>query len=1056
MEKFTAAQQEAITSAAENIIVFAGAGSGKTRVLTERYKNILTGLQINPANVLAITFTNQATEAMKERIGYLPEAEITTFHSLAVKILREQALERGVHPQFSILDESMAKVSLLQTIEKLIRANALGETYRADELLDVFLQIMAKGFEVKEVKRVMTEANGQICLQLKEINQKIYHCFADLEEIVRSLKNGSNTQAKIELLLSNKNEILALINQLSAETENAWYKLTRYLEELKRLQQPAKEMVDELINQLQNYLLLIYEVQDLPNLEEIFSLLTQVEEEYVHFKTANQLLDFWELEKQLLHLLKNDSQVRNYYQKKYPYILVDEFQDTNNLQKEILSLLAGANLFLVGDPRQAIYGFREGNSSLEYFGNKSFQRINLAENFRSHRQILGFVNSIYQIIGAGELNELIPGDTKKDQGAVRLVQLEKGRSRREEMIAEANTIAQIIKRERINEGAILLQTSSHMPVFKQVLQSNGIACTVMGEEKFFNSAVVWSLNSFLKLILQPANQLARYEVLQAFFPFGSQELNMIKRPKCFISLLAKKKRGQYIDDLGVKGEEALDLVQKIITMARAMSTVELVLMWLQETAYWHKLSWGEEKIVACWLEKVRYLERELGWSKGEVLSYFEEAEKLGCRDKEAISAEHRGIVISTVHQAKGLEYPVVFLADLQRKIPPITKKFLISSQGVLCKKVLDSEGKWLNSYSFKMSAEAEWKQNKEEKWRLFYVALTRAQQTLYLIGCGNSYNSKVGPNEQSSWWGLLQKLRNDLLTGQLYDENLSPLSSSFDIAHVQEAHVLDEEGVTAKLDKDLGTNIKNNQKKINNININLNRPWAVSSLADLAICSKKFYYRYLLNMPEIRKNRTGSFNSTLYGSFIHKVLEKWDGSKELEEVILETGARFFLAKNELKSFMNKAVKQLQKIPKEYLFPVERVSILKEMPVTFSTNGHTIYGVIDQLILGENWIRIVDYKTENQGKLKNKHIVQLELYALGINNILSPKNVSAGILFLTSGEFKLIDINETVLAFREQWLTEKLSEMNGRITDGDFAANKGDECFICSYRNICPK
>ena len=352
----TPQQEKAITTIDRHVAVTAGAGSGKTRVLVERYLNLLEhGVAVE--NIAAITFTKKAAQEMKDRlcklrpdlIAELEQAQISTIHSLCQRIIQEHPLEAAVDPRFRIGEEWETQILLLQTIEDLVdgadRPEALGNRSAAEELIrDLYEQMMRKGdlnFRQKVVRPntgfspVALRAKGEEFLQLEPHTNSQRKAMEELAE-EWPVHSAALEFAQVELQLEAMEAILTPIKKISG----------KFAEEVKPLRYELEEA--------QQYL---QHVQAAEIVEWLGEMLEKVHENFTAAKRSRGLMDFNDLEHLAYQLLLNPS-VREDYP--FDHLMVDEFQDTNPLQKKIVVAFVsgGSLLFVVSDPKQSIYRFR--------------------------------------------------------------------------------------------------------------------------------------------------------------------------------------------------------------------------------------------------------------------------------------------------------------------------------------------------------------------------------------------------------------------------------------------------------------------------------------------------------------------------------------------------------------------------------------------------------------------------------------------------------------------------------------------------------------------------
>ena len=582
-------QKKAVMHMAGPCLVLAGAGSGKTRVLTTRIAYLIAS-GIPSYNILAITFTNKAAKEMKERVEALVPgnyAFLGTFHSLGVRILRENSKECGLESNFTILD--------------------------SDDVLSL-------------IKRIMKN---------KEIDPK---------EI-----SPSYVRNRISFI---KNENLS-----TREIDNLFNTV------------PEKKVLE------------IY----------------QTYQELIH---KNNSVDFDDLLVLPVELFKKYPEILDKYQEKFKYILVDEYQDTNEVQYQFNKLLASKyrNLFVVGDANQSIYGFRNANFRNILNFEKDYQDayvVTLENNYRSTNNILECANCV--IRNNKERKELNLKGTIGDGVKTQYITCENGKM-------EAITIIEEIKK-LYNKGydykdiGILYRTNGQSRLLEEVFLKENIPYNVVGAYYFYQRKEIKDLLSYLKLINNQNDDIALRRI--------------INEPKRGIGAKAIENLSGEAQDLGVSMFAAIskdkelafkELILDMIKAQKDLSLTEFIDYVLDKSGI--KASLTSEKS----LENDLRLDN-LEEFKSVTASFEERTGSVNLSDfLEEISliadiSEHKeekdAVTLMTVHSAKGLEFDCVFLCGMEEGIFP-------------------------HQNSFGSESEI------EEERRLCYVGITRARKVLYL------------------------------------------------------------------------------------------------------------------------------------------------------------------------------------------------------------------------------------------------------------------------------------------------------------------------------------
>lgn len=599
-------QQEAVLHTEGPLLILAGAGSGKTRVLTHRIAYLIEEKSIYPSNILAITFTNKAAREMKERveslIGNVSDMWISTFHAACVRILR-------------------------RNIEKLTQ-------YKKNFVV----------FDDKDQEAVVKE-----CLKELNLNEKNFPF-----RTVSSVISG----AKDQLL-----------------TPEKFYE--KHMHDFK-----MKKFAD------------------------IYSL-------YQQKLVKNNALDFDDILFRTVELLAYNEDVLQYYQNKFKYIMVDEYQDTNYCQYRLISLLAKQhkNLCVVGDDDQSIYSWRGADIGNILNFEKDFpgaKVIKLEQNYRSTQTILDAANSVIRNNFARKNKKLW---TENDPGRAIIFY-----NALDEW-GEANFIVSEIERicaeegRRLNEFAILYRTNAQSRVLEEACMTQGIPYRIVGGFKFYDRKEVKDIIAYLRLIQNPEEDVSLRRVIN--IPkrgIGNSTMDAIvsharRSNDSLYGALLDVDSIEGVSSKAAKGiKEFVKLITGLLAVAETKKISELLKEVLDRTGYLAELKKDEDEASQARVENI-----------GELLSAtmeFEEknegatledflAQMALMADVDTLDGDRDSIVMMTLHSAKGLEYPYVFISGMEEGMFPSQRSYFEEKQ-------------------------------MEEERRLMYVGITRAMERLYL------------------------------------------------------------------------------------------------------------------------------------------------------------------------------------------------------------------------------------------------------------------------------------------------------------------------------------
>jgi DNA helicase-2/ATP-dependent DNA helicase PcrA len=617
LEGLNERQIEAVSTMDGPVLVVAGAGSGKTRVLTRRIAYLLDQ-GISPNEILAITFTNKAAREMVERVHDLvgPEESqslwISTFHSACSRILRFHPELGRLRSGFTIYDADDSR----RLIERTIRS----------------LEFDTKRFPARAV--------------------------------------------------------LARISSAKADLKT------------------PQEMAIEVHGAYDRLVATVYEA-------------------YESALIANNAVDFDNLVNSVVFGLRDNPGVREYYQRRLRYLLVDEYQDTNRAQNELIGLLAEPenNIFVVGDSDQSIYGFRGADlSNIIGFSERlpSAQTIALEQNYRSTNGILELANTLitqnafrhdktlWSELGQGALPVYFRADDDRGEAEFVVTQLFS-------LLAEGYSLRDV---------AVIYRTNAQSRVLEEELSKAGIPYRVVGGVRFYDRREIRDILAYLRILVNPDDDVALARIINTphrGIGAGTQEqLQMAARARNVSMMHALELFSAEELGLSPRAAKALlhftELIRRlrslVIEQAQAPAILDQVIL---DTEYLEMINEDDPLTAEGRLENLAELRRVA--SEADSLEAFLEQTALFS----AIDAEldQSSMTLMTVHMAKGLEFPAVFVVGLEDGIFPHMRSLTTPSQI-------------------------------EEERRLLYVAVTRAKMRLFLSSARHrSFQGKVNYNPES-------------------------------------------------------------------------------------------------------------------------------------------------------------------------------------------------------------------------------------------------------------------------------------------------------------------
>lgn len=613
-------QYEAVTTTSGPVLIVAGAGSGKTRVLTYRIAYLLQQFKAAPNEILALTFTNKAAREMKERITKLigdkaSKLWMGTFHSIFSKILRFEAEKLGYGKDFTIYDTSDSETVIKQILQEL-------------------------NFDTKEIKP-------------KTIRNKI-------------------SDAKNQLITPDSFQARFVSSTLDDITARVYAIYNQRLE-----QSNAMDFDDLLIKPIQ--------------------------------------------------LFEENPELLEHYQDRFKYILIDEYQDTNHAQYKVTKLLAAKykNICVVGDDAQSIYSFRGADiSNILNFKEdyENAKQIPLEQNYRSTKSILQCADSIIK-----KNTRQLEKTLWTEQGFGEPVILLQNYDDRD----EANRVAQYILDLKMRHGyknndfAILYRTNYQSRVFEEALRRHGIAYQLIGGLSFYQRKEIKDVLAYLTLLVNKHDETNLVRIInEPSRGIGSKSINDLR--------IQARETGRTMWDIFEHVESsnvykpAKARIREFVDMMNALSDelnggrsiTEITRSVLERSGYMKALveenshdSMMRRENVLEFINAISYYEKRE--RKPSLSAFLQEISLITDSDK--FDEDKPAVTLMTVHGSKGLEFPVVFVVGLEENLFPV-------------------------------GARDGFDADIEEERRLFYVAITRAQERLYFSYCRSRF--KYGEEQQ--------------------------------------------------------------------------------------------------------------------------------------------------------------------------------------------------------------------------------------------------------------------------------------------------------------------
>ncbi len=1041
--KPTASQREAIYTVGRDLAVTAGAGSGKTRVLVERYLNLIEmGAAVE--EIAAITFTRKAAQEMKERLRKhkdlahkIERAQISTIHSLCQRIIAEHPLEAGIDPRFRLGEEWENADLLKQAVaEEVMQAPAVLKELGSKTYLAGLCESLYDEMLTKSDLRFWSKAEPML-----DYESDLKRLAADVAQFLRLTPD---TDVQKNIVRKWREEWPVLESTL----------LSRDVE----FQSEGLDILDDYVRGIRgnfaaNLAGIKASVRKIKEIiarnrggeitEELGRLLERIHWNFQAKKTSLGLLDYNDLEQKALELLQKE-RVRAHYN--FKHIMVDEFQDTNSLQKKLVDSLTadGATLFVVGDPKQSVYRFR--GAEVEVFMavqeemEKNGKNVFLAENFRSRPELIQFANSFFaQLMQAEEIPFQASRWAKEpaEKPCVNILRtpapdlnLQEARAREAEQVAWK--IKELVEagRYRYEDISMLFRVMSNVRLYEQALQAADVPYVNLSGRGFYSRQEIQDILNYLAWLEDEGDQTARFAVLRSpFYLLSDEGLYWLRQGKA--AKLSQKEQAAC--------EKAAGDYAALKSLSLQKGAPEVIKAILDRTDYVAKtrrLLFGVQK--AANVEKFLEQSWEL-YARGiislpEQLRYIHLAVAEGEREGEAsLDAEQADVVtLRTVHGAKGLEFPVVFLPDtngriLRRQHGPVLyhPDFGLTFKGSDAYEALRQ----------KNAAEEE-----SEAKRLLYVALTRAEEEIFFCGLD-------GPKSQTSWWSWLNSILPEL-PPSLYTEILGD--------RTLEAAKAPAEAETALPPARGWKPLAPSYSRVS---------FSVTALMAYARCPRCYFLNYILRVPEEARREkpadstksTPGLSALRRGNIVHRVCEQITEPGQLEDLVR------YAALMEGVELNNREEAQLKRIIAPYLKseffarsvePQGNWKIYKEKEFALPVENFIINGLVDQVFVGKTGIEVVDFKSnwikkEQVALVGAGYQVQLRLYAWAMAEEFQTTVRKSLAYFLIPNEVYALGEEFLAAAATEQWIAATCRKIIAGAEVGIGAFPPGQGCLNCA-------
>ena len=1007
---WTNEQKEAIYTEGTNIIVSAGAGSGKTAVLTERVlEKVKKGISVD--NLLILTFTKMAAKEMKERIGdklkkegltselaKLDTADITTFDAYALSVVKKYHYYLNVSKDINIIDGAV-----ITLYKRKILKDIFEELYEENnhEFIDFIQEYCIK--DDKDIFEFILNINSKLDLKTNKREYLDNYINTVYDEV--KIDNDIDNYIKVILkLISNINDYLEYIDDddylaklydvisplLRAKSyddikSNISIKLP-ILRGASDITREYRDKIKSTIDEIKK--LTTYDSYDdikrgilstKGNAKVIIDIIKKLDDITYNYKVKYNSYEYSDISALAIKLVRDNKEIREEIKNNLNEILIDEYQDTNDVQEEFISYISNNNVYMVGDIKQSIYRFRNANPYIfknkydTYSNNIGGIKIDLNKNFRSREEVINNINLLFDRImdndigGAdyslshrmiyGNLMYKGDGDNKEDNNFSVYNYLNGTTFKNNEV--EAFIIADDIK-NKINSGyrafgkdtngvrkikysdfAILLDSSKSFDLYKKILEYNGIPTSIVKSVNLTDGEVVLVIKNIISFIIKINDNKIDNEFKKLFISIGRSFLFNTDDNVLF----------DYFLNNNFKDSDIYKISYNITKRLDTISLEEIIDLIVDNFDFYNKLFLlGDYNANILRIQKLKEITNSLinlDYDIYDYQKYLDDIISNNLKLEYSVNDNSTDTVkIMTIHASKGLEFGVCYYGELYNRFnnsDAISKYSYDNKYGI----ILPYKDKFLyNTIYHNLSYRDYVMENISERIRLFYVALTRAKEKMIFILPSNTKedNKSIG----------------DIIDNSIRGKYNSFASIMYSLESITKDYYKNIDINDINLSKDYNMISNNNYKehlKLINDKIGVNTTCIPSSIKENKTFSKK-------DIHIVTKEEE---NKLLYGRLVHELFECTDF-------------------NDLDNLSDNNKKIIERFLEKV--DISHANIYKEYEFIYEEDNTTYHGIIDLMLEYQDNIKIIDYKLKNIND--EAYIKQLNGYKNYIEKLFNKK------------------------------------------------------------------
>ena len=972
MPKFTSEQQLAINLDNSSIIVSAGAGSGKTAVLSERViRKLNDGIDIN--KLLILTFTKEAAKEMKSRIrskiiannmkrqlDLIDGAFITTFDSYSLFIVRKYHYLLNVSKNIKVIDSSIINIKKIEIMNDIFKKYYISNNesfsnlitdfcFKDDKILINNIIKLSNNLDLKIDKEKFLNEYINKYYSANNINN-LKDEFLNL--LLSKIDNIKYNLKCLKMVVDSKyyNKMLESLSTLLDSTSFEQIKISANIS-LPRLVKAAenvkkyKDNISEVLKDLKR--LCEYNFDDIyltkDNVKIILEIIKELDNRVNEFKFNNSSYEFIDIAKMAIRVVKENESVKEELKNTYNEIMVDEYQDTSDLQEEFINLISNNNVYTVGDVKQSIYRFRNANPNIfkekyiNYQNGIGGKKIDLLKNFRSRKEVLDSINEIFNKVmnldigGADYINshQMVFGNTNyliDDKNKLSILNYELGDYTKEEaeIFVTANDIKEKIKNKyqvldketnklrdiTYSDICIIMDRNTEFNKYKQIFEYLNIPLVMYKDEVLSEGIDIILIKNILNLILKIKNRCFDKEFKYYQVSIMRSYLYSYDDNKIFEIFSNNKLFENDVFEKCKKISYELDSLNNIELLNRVVDDFDIYINTI-------KIGNINDTIVRIYYlqDLARNLD-SLGYNYQQFIEYLNNMDKTDI--KYSINTDvGNSVKIMNIHKSKGLEFPVCYYTGLHKKFNIADLKdniFYYNKYGIIIPIFTDT----LNDTFIKELVNADYlKEEISEKIRLFYVGLTRAREKMIIV-------TSLEENDEPFNEMLKLKYRSfkDILSSIYYDIK----------DYITNVDVIVDENYKDSLSKELKNDLANIEDNIIDKEIEL----------DYSIIDNRHFSKNLKAV--ISKEEQKNID---LGLKLHYILEMIDFKNPNLDVVEDKYKPFVL------NFLNSDIMQDL-----------NCNIYKEYEFKYMKDNINYHGFIDLMMEYNDYINIVDYKLKH--------------------------------------------------------------------------------------------